>query len=42
MDQGKVFYKGLERKEAFLDQKKTSGQKTTKISIFLKGLVYGF
>ena len=41
MDQEKVFCEFSERKEAFLDQKKST-QKTTKIFIFLKGLVDGF
>ena len=41
MDQGKEFFKSLERKEAFLEQKR-SAQKTTIIGIFLKGLVHGF
>ena len=41
MDQEIVFFEGSERKEAFLDQKK-SAQKTTKICIFSKGLVHGF
>ena len=36
-----MFCKGFERKEAFLDQKE-SAQKTTKICLFLKGLVHGF
>ena len=41
MDQEKVCLEGSERKEVSLDQK-TSAQKTTKICIFLKGLVHGF
>ena len=40
MDQGKVFFEGLGRKEAFLDQKKLG--KPPKLAFFLKGLVDGF
>ena len=42
MDQGKVFFEGLGRKEAFLDQKKHQLGKPPKLAFFLKGLVDGF
>ena len=42
MDQGKVVFEDLGRKEAFLDQKKHQLGKPPKLAFFLKGLVDGF
>ena len=36
-----VFLKDLKEKQAFLDQQNISLKKTTKINIFLEGLVHG-
>ena len=36
-----VFLKDLKEKQAFLDQQNISFKKTTKINIFLEGLVHG-
>ena len=41
MGQGKVFFEGSERKEAFLDQKNI-GSKNHQNLHSLKGLVHGF
>ena len=42
MDKEKVFSEGSERKEALVDHKNIPLKKTTKICIFLNGLVHVF
>ena len=42
MGQGKVFFEGSERKEAFLDQKIIGSENLQNLHFFLRRVVHGF